>query len=333
MLPSIFQPDEQTHTLRDYMRQRGNLVREGSEQIQRMQKALQNMNLKLTNVLGDITGVTGLKIIEAILKGERDPKKLAQHRDRRCQRTKEEIARALEGRYRPEHVLELQVSYTLWNEYQKMVAQVDEAIETHLKKMQPANADALDALPETKKAKSRGAPKFDVRKALYLVLGIDLTRIEGINEMTALTLVSELGMDYSQWPTVKQFTSWLGLCPNWQKTGGKVKSSRTRKGKNRAATALWMAAFSLLGSKGYLGSQLRSKRSRLGAPKAVTAMAHKLARILYNIMRYGIAYVERTEQEHQEEQRAKREKNLQRNAKELGYKLVKIEEESAKVPE
>ena len=332
MLPSIFQPDEPTHTLRDYLRQRGNLVREGSEQIQRMQKALQNMNLKLTNVLDDITGTTGLKIVEAILKGERDPKKLARLRDYRCKESAEVIARALEGRYRPEHLMELEVSYQLWKNYQQVIAKVDQAIEGHLGKMRPANAELLDPLPETKKVKSKGAPPFDVRKALYLVLGLDLTQIEGINEGTALTLVSELGMDYSKWPTVKHFTSWLGLCPNWQKTGGKVKSSRTRKGKNRAATALWMAAFSLLRSQGYLGAQLRNKRAKLGAPKAITAMAHKLARILYNMMRHGIAYLERTEQEYQEEQRAKREKNLQRNAKQLGFRLVKIEEESAETP-
>ena len=130
-------------------------------------------------------------------------------------------------------------------------------------------------------------PAFDVREALYYATGVDLTAIEGIDEVHALTLVSELGTDFSKWPTVKQFTSWLGLCPNWKKTGGKVKSSRTRQGKGRAARALRLAAWALMRSKSYLGAYLRRQRSRLGAPKAITAAADKLARIVYNLVRYG----------------------------------------------
>ena len=162
-------------------------------------------------------------------------------------------------------------------------------------------------------------PGFDVRTALYYATGVDLTAIEGIDEVHALTLVSELGTDLSKWPTVKQFTSWLGLCPNWKKTGGKVQSSQTRRGKNRAARALRLAAWCLMRSQSYLGAYLRRQRSRLGAPKAITALAHKLARIVYNLLRYGVAYVRQTEAADAEQVRARLEKQLRRRAAELGF--------------
>ena len=168
-------------------------------------------------------------------------------------------------------------------------------------------------------------PRFDVREALYRATGVDLTAIEGIDEVHALTLVSELGTDFTRWPTVKHFTCWLGLCPNWQKTGGKVKSSQTRRGKNRAAHALRLAAWGLVRSKSYLGAYLRRQRSRLGAPKAITALAHKLARIVYNLLRYGVAYLKQTEAEYAEQVRARLEKQLRRRAAELGFELRKME--------
>jgi len=167
-------------------------------------------------------------------------------------------------------------------------------------------------------------PRFDVRTALYYLTGVDLTAIEGIDEVHALTLVSELGSDFTKWPTVKHFTSWLGLCPNWKKTGGKVQSSKTRKGKNRAASALRLAAWSLIRSHSYLGAYLRRQRARLGAPKAITATAHKLARILYNLMRHGIAYMKKEEAAYAEQVRDRLEKQLRRRARELGYALKRI---------
>jgi transposase len=325
LLPSIFQPDAATHTLRDYVRQRANHVRLSGQHIQRMQKALELMNLKLTKVLGDVTGVTGLKIIRAILRGERDPQKLAKLRDRRCKHTEPEIAQALDGRYRPEYVLELKLCLTLWEQYQKVIAQLDTAIAAQLRQMQAQSAlPPLSPKPRVRGRKPHD-PGFDVRTALYYLTGVDLTAIEGIDELHALTLASELGTDFSKWPTVKHFTSWLGLCPNWKKTGGKVKSSQTRKGKNRAAGALRLAAWSLMRSQSYLGAYLRRQRARLGAPKAITATAHKLARIIYNLMRYGLAYVQQTEAAYAEQVRQRLEKQLQRRAKELGFELKKIE--------
>jgi len=328
-LPTIFQPDAATQTLRDYVRQRANYVRLSGQFIQRMQKALEAMNLKLTLVLGDVTGVTGLKIIRAILADQRDPHALAKLRDRRCQRSEAEIAQALDGRYRPEFLLELRCCLELWEAHQRVIAQVDQAIAAQLRAMQ----QQTDLPPLPPKPRRRGRkphdPRFDVRGALYLLTGVDLTAIEGIDEMHALTLLSELGTDFSKWPTVKHFTSWLGLCPNWKKTGGKVQSSRTRQGKGRAARALRLAAWSLMRSTSYLGAYLRRQRGRLGAPKAITATAHKLARIVYNLLRYGAAYVQQTEAAYAEQVRQRREKQLQRQAKELGYELRKIEAAAA----
>lgn len=325
LLPSVFRPDAATHTLRDYVRQRANLVRLGAQHIQRMQKALELMNLKLTKVLGDITGVTGLKIIRAILAGQRDPHALAQLRDRRCQHSVAAIALALDGRYRPEHLLELRCNLTLWEKYQEVIAAVDVAIAEQLRSM--GGHTGLPPLEPRIRVRGRRPhdPRFDVRTALYYVAGVDLTAIEGIDELHALTLVSELGTDFSKWLTVKQFTCWLGLCPNWKKTGGKVQSSHTRRGKNRAARALRLAAWALMRSKSYLGAYLRRQRSRLGAPKAITALAHKLARIIYNVMRYGVAYARQTEEAYAEQVRARLEKQLRRRAAELGYELTKVE--------
>jgi transposase len=329
LLPSIFQPDEATHTLRDYVRQRANLVRLGAQHIQRMQKALELMNLKLTKVLGDVTGVTGLKIIRAILAGERDPRALAKLRDRRCKHAEAEIAEALDGRYRPEYVTELRCCLALWEKYGQIIAELDVEIAAQLRSMR--RETELPRLPAKTRLRGRKPydPAFDVREALYYLLGVDLTAIEGIDELNALTLVSELGTDFTKWPTVGHFASWLGLCPNFKQTGGKVKSSRTRKGKNRAAQALRLAAWSLMRSKGYLGAYLRRQRSRLGAPKAITAAAHKLARIVYHLVRYGAAYVKRTEEAYAEQVRERLEKQLRRRAKELGYELKPIETPAA----
>jgi transposase len=325
LLPSIFQPNEATHALRDYVRQRANLVRLSGQHIQRMQKALESMNLKLTKVLGDITGVTGLKIIRAILADQRDPQALAKLRDRRCRHTAAEMAEALDGRYRPEFLSELRSSLRLWDTYQEVIAALDADIAAHLRSLRRQT----ELPPLSPRVRKRGRkphdPRFDVRTALYYATGVDLTAIEGIDELHALTLVSELGSDFTKWPTVKHFTCWLGLCPNWQKTGGKVKSSRVRRGKNRAALALRLAAWSLVRSPSYLGAYLRRQRARLGAPKAITATAHKLARIIYNLMRFGVAYVQQSEELYAAQVRERLEKQLHRRARELGYILTKAE--------
>ena len=333
LLPSVFQPDEATQTLRDLVRQRANHVRLSGQHIQRMQKALELMNLKLTKVLGDVTGVTGLKIIRAIVAGERDPHRLAKLRDRRCQHTALEIATALDGRYRLEHVTELKLNLAVWEQYQTVIAELDGVIAKQLHTLR--RQTVLPPLPPKTRKRGRKPhdPHFDVRTALYYMVGIDLTEIEGIDEIHALTLVSELGTDFTKWPTVKHFTSWLGLCPNWKKTGGKVQSSKTRKGKNRAAGALRLAAWSLIRSHSYLGAHLRRQRARLGAPKAITATAHKLARILYNLMRHGVAYMHKEEADYAKQVHERLEKQLRRRARELGYELNKVQNTTLTMPD
>jgi transposase len=325
MLPPIFEPDDATQSLRDLVRLRGNLVRLSGQHIQRIQKSLELMNVKLTKVVGDITGVTGCRIIRAILQGQRDPQALAQLRDRRCKHSVDEIALALDGRYRLEHLTALRLHFDLWQQYQQRIAELDTEIAAHLKTMR--RKSELPPLPPKPRVRGRKPhdPRFDVRTALYFATGVDLTVIEGIDEIHALTLVSELGSDFSKWPTVKHFASWLGLCPNFKQTGGQVKSSKTRKGKNRAAHALRLAAWGLMRSTAGLGCYLRRQRGRLGAPKAITATAHKLARIVYHLVRFGGEYIKLTEAAYHEQIRDRLEKSLHKRARELGYQLTKVD--------
>ena len=322
LLASAFRPDEKTCELRNYLRQRGTLIRYAGQHIQHMQKALQQMNLKLTNVVSSITGVTGLKIITAILKGTRDPIKLAALRDPGCKRSVEQIAQALTGTYSDEHLFLLRQSFESWKHYQGQLDKIDAQIEKQLEQMKLDRA--LPPLPPPK-AKARGRkpndPRFDVRAALYYVVGIDLTQLEGLDQTSALNLISEIGTDMGKFPTVKHFCSWLGLCPNFKKTGGRVKSSRTRPGTNRAASVLRMAASSLHRSKGALGAFLRRMKGRLGAPQAVTATAHKLARIVYLALKHGLQYVRKSQEEYETKMREKMIANLKRKARQLGLEI------------
>src|SRR5215813_6902836 len=241
LLAAAFRPDEQTCRLRAYLRQRASLVRQASRHVQHMQKALEQMNLKLTEVLSDITGLTGISIIRAILRGTRAPEKLAKYRDKGCKASEAEIAQALNGTYREEHLFELKLAYEGWQFCLGQIDKVDEQIALQLGRMKCDRA--LPPLkPKARPKRRASSPGFDVRAALYYVVGLDLTEIEGISELTALTVISEIGPGVSRFATVQKFCSWLGLCPNWQKTGGRVKSSRTRRGVNRAAQALRLAA-------------------------------------------------------------------------------------------
>ena len=329
LLAGAFRPDEPTTQLRSYLRQRGTLIRYAGQHIQHMQKALQQMNLKLTNVVSSITGVTGLAIITAILKGTREPAKLAKLRQPGCKRSQEEIAQALQGSYRDEHLFALRQAYESWKHYQGQIDRVDLQIAKHLERMKLDRA--LPPLPKRKGLPGRkpNALRFDVRTALYYVVGIDLTEIEGIDELSALNLISEIGTDLSKFASMKRFCSWLGLCPNFKKTGGKVKSSRTRPGANRAATVLRLAASSLHNSQGALGAFLRRMKGRLGAAAAVTATAHKLARIVYLALKHGLSYVRKSEEEYREQMREKELANLKRRARRLGVEVVVPNEAAA----
>jgi transposase len=328
LLAAAFRPDEKICVLRNYLRQRANVVRCCGEDIQHMQKALEQMNLKLTEVLSNIIGSTGMAILKAILKGQRDPKKLAKLRDPHCKNTEATIAQALTGSYRDEHLFALGQALASWEFHQKQLRQLDVVIETYLGTLKKDKD--LPAVPPRSKVYKRGVndPRFDVRAALYYMSGIDLTAIEGISDVTALTIISEIGTDMSPWPTVKHFTSWLGLCPQHKKTGGKVKSSRTRPGSNRAAQALRLAANSLQRNRSALGAFVRRMKSRMGAGKAVTAGAHKLARLVYWMLKHGTVYVQQTQEQYESQQREKQIRNLKRRAQQLGLVLCEAEKAS-----
>jgi transposase len=329
LLAAAFRPDEQTCRLRAYLRQRANLIRQASRHVQHLQKALEQMNLKLTEILSDITGVTGRAILRAILRGTRAPEKLARHRDKGCKASEAEIAQALTGTYREEHLFELRQAHEAWQFTLGQVEQVDGQIALQLGRMKCDRA--LPPLKPKPRPKRRvNSPGFDVRTALYYVVGLDLTEIEGISELTALTVISEIGPGVSRFATVKQFCSWLGLCPNGKKTGGRVKSSRTRRGVNRAAQALRLSAQSLHHSRGALGGFLRRMKGRLGVQGAVTATAHKLARIVYLALKHGMTYVRRSQEEYEAQMREKQVKALRRKARQLGLEV--IEKTSASIP-
>jgi transposase len=328
LLPGAFRPDEATCILRSLLRQRGNIIRAGAKHIQHMQKELEQMNLKLTTVLDDITGLTGQQIIRAILKGTRDPLKLASLRDPHCKANVQQIAQALDGSYRDDHLFVLRQSYEAWQFGQKQLDKLDEQIAQQLARMK--RSGDLPPLPPKKRTCGRkpNDPRFDVREALYRVLGVDLTELEGFRASTALTLISEIGRDLSAFATVKHFCAWLGLCPQLKKTGGKVKSSATRRGQGRAAATLRLAASSLHNSQSGLGGYLRRMKGRLGAPAAVTATAHKLARLVYYSLRHGLAYVRQTQEAYDRQQRDRQVAQLKRKARQLGLEVKEQEPSS-----
>ena len=324
LLAAAFRPDEQVCVLRAYLRQRRMLITYASQHIQHMQKALEQMNLKLPEVVSDITGVTGMAIIKAILAGERDPVRLAQLRDRRCQHSEEQIAKALQGTWRAEHLFALRQAVELYEFYHRQLATCDTQIAAHLATF-PDQSDGHPLPPKSRKSKRKAhAPRFEVRTPLSRMAGVDLTALEGIEEETALVILSEIGTDMSRWPSVKHFCSWLGLCPIHKVSGGKVLSRRVRPGANRVAVALRLAAGSLHHSQSALGAFFRRLRARLGAPKAITATAHKLARLVYSLLKHGTAYVQQGMEEYEAQYRERKMKAMARQAKAFGYTLVPL---------
>ena len=322
LLSGAFRPDEDIRRLRSYLRQRAMLVEYASHHVQHMQKALTQMNVKLHHVISDIVGKTGTDIIEAILGGERDPWKLAQLRDPRTKADESTIARSLQGHWRGEHIFELTQALVPYRTYQDMIAQCDREIEAQLERFEDHSHGDLPAAKSGRRRSKGNAPRFDVWTHLYRMTGVDLTRIDGVDAYTALKVISEIGTDMTKWPSARHFASWLGLSPNNRITGGKVMSSKTKPSANRAAAALRLAANALHRSDSALGAFLRRKKAHLGAPKAITATAHKLARLIYSMLRYGHEYVDAGAEyyESQYQQRALR--TAKRRAATLGYQLV-----------
>jgi len=326
LLRGSFRPEDQICVLRGYLRQRAMLVRYASHPIQHMQKALDQMNLKLHRVVTDITGVTGMRIIRAILAEERNPVTLAQMRDPRCKNTTETIAKALEGNWREEHLFSLRQAVTLFDTYQDQIAACDAQTEAYLGTFVAHTQSPLPPKPGRKNPRIRNDPGFDAQSHLYRISGVDLTRIDGIHTHTALKLISEVGLDMTRWPTVKHFTSWLGLCPGSKISGGKVLNSRTKPSGNRAAAAFRLAAHSLHNSQSALGAFLRRKKAHIGGPKAVTATAHKLARLFYSMLKHGTEYQDPGVDDYQTRYQARVISGLRRKATALGYSLTEIED-------
>jgi transposase len=323
LLSGSFRPDDQMCVLRSYWRHRANLVRYASDHIQHMQKALTQMNLHLHKVLSEITGVTGMNIIRAILEGERDREKLALMRERGVKNTPEAIAKALEGDYRQEHLFALKQAVELYDFYHRQIEACDREIERYLHTFEAKVDLVRNPLPKQKRKKQMRYQSFvDLRTELYRVSGIDFTQIPGLDVLTVQTILSEVGLDPGKFPTEKRFVSWLGLCPNNRITGGQVKSTKTRKTANRAANAFRMAAQSLANSTTGLGGFYRRIRARLGAPKAITATAHKLARIFYRMWTTGQSYTDLGSDYYENRYKERVLRNITRRARELGYEAV-----------
>ncbi len=289
LLNNSFQPTAEIRVARTYWRQRGEHVHGASTCIQRMQKVLTQMNLQLANVISDVSGLTGQRIVRAILAGERNPKNLAELSDYRIRASREQVAKSLEGNWRPELLFVLKQEMEMYDTYQRRIAECDRELEAHLKSL---------------------AGKVGPKR---------------IHVLVAQTVISEVGLDMSRWNTEAHFASWLGLCPDNRISGDRVLSRGPRHVVNRAATALRVAATTLLKSRSYLGAQYRRLRTRLGAPKAITAMAHKLARLVYRMLKYGQEYVDKGMQYYEERHRHQQVEHLKKTAAKLGLQIVEVQ--------
>jgi transposase len=325
LLAPSFRPPEHICQLRSLLRHRDNLLQMMVKHIQHMQKALDQMNLHLHHVISDVTGVTGMRILRAIVAGERDPQTLAQYRDYRIKSSPETIAKALEGDYRSEHLFTLTQSLALYDFTQQHIADCDQEIERVLSTFESLVDPATDPLPPpttTHRQPQRNEPAFDLRTHLYRITGVDLTQVPGLQAPTIHVILAEVGLNMHKWPTEKHFASWLGLCPDNQISGGKVLATGSRRVQNRASRALRMAAQSLRTSPSYLGAFFRRMRSKLGPAKATTATAHKLAKIIYRMLKEQTPYRERSAEEYLHKDQERKLQQLRKQAKSLGFTLV-----------
>lgn len=325
LLRASFRPSEQICAIRSVVRHRDMLVSYRSAHIQHMQKALTLMNVRLTNVLSDITGVTGMKIIRAIVNGERNCKILAGFRDAKCAKSEEEIEKSLEGNYKQEHLFVLKQALELFDFYDQQIQRCDQELESLYREFEEPDQPGAPAPEKRKRKRRKNQPHFDLSESLYRMTGgIDLTRIDGLEALTVQEILSETGTDRSKWRTVKHFCSWLCLAPNNKITGGKVKSSHTPHTTNRASNAFRLAAQSLMRSKTALGAYCRRMAALHDAPTAITATAHKLATIFYFMLKRREAYRSLDVDYYEKEHRDKVVRSLQRRAASLGFRLETV---------
>lgn len=334
LLRASFRPEDHYCVLRTYLRYRDELGGAKSTQCQHMQKALQEMNVQLHHVLSDVTGVSGLTIIKAILDGERDPVKLAAMVDRRVRASQETIQKALRGDYRPEHLFVLQAAFDLYHTFEAQMRACDERLLAEVAKL-PAPAEAVGKpLPARRQTRSATQDKLlgqDMREVLFRKLGTDLTAIEGIGINTSLVVLTEIGPNVSRFPSEKHFASWLGLCPDNRISGGKVLNSHTRRVINRVSDALRIAAMSLERSQSALGAFHRRMKARLGAAEGVTATAHKLARLVYRLLKHGEAYVQQGIEDYEKKFQERKLYGLKKAAAAMGFQLIEVQPVAAPV--
>lgn len=328
LLRGAFRPDRALQVLRTYWRHREGLVQGCAQQIHLMHKALEQMNLQLHKVLSDVSGVSGMRIIRAILDGGRDGETLAKLCDRKVKASPETVAKSLTGDYRADHLFTLRQAVELYDIYQEKMAACDQEIQRQMATFAP-KGDPED-LPPPRKGKKRGKrrknqPHFDLRTEMYRMTGVDLTQIDAIDTLTAQTALCECGHDLKAFPSEKNFTSWMGLCPNNRITGGKVRRTMTRRVQNRLADALRVAAQRLHHSRTALGAFYRRMKARLGPAKAITATARKLACQIYRLLKYGQNYVDQGERAYEQKYREDLLRRVKKHAQQLGFDLVAVQ--------
>jgi transposase len=328
LLRASFRPESEIRAIRALSRHRSSLIEIASVHVQHMHKALTQMNLQIHNVLSDITGLSGMAIIEAIVAGERSPVPLAALCNQRVRSDQETVIKSLVGNYRSEHLFTLKQSLTAYKHYQELIGDCDREIERLMRLLNgkidpPPSSPATPPDPRFQK-RSKNQFRFDMASELTRVFGVDLTTIPGISGLTAHVLLAEIGPDLRRFANVAAFASWLALCPANTKSGGKVLSSKTRQTNSRANHALRIAAQTLARSKSHLGNFYRRMRARLGGPQAITATAHKLARIVYHLLTTGQRYDESVFVREDKKQAQRHEKRLRKQAKILGFQLVPI---------
>ena len=324
LLRGSFRPPQQVCALRTILRHRDAMIKLTNVHIQHMQKAMTQMNIQLHNVISDITGTTGLAIIDAILAGERDPETLAAFRDARVKSSCEIIAKSLVGDYRPELLFTLRQSLESYRHLRRQIVESDETIKSLLANFDSCVDVEEKPLPDTQKKRRKKDDPHQMRQELYRITGVDLTEIPGLQTTSAYTILAEIGHDVSSFSSAKHFASWMGLCPNNRVSGGRVLSSHTKPVASRAAAALRMAATTLLRSQTALGHYYRRMRTRLGAPQAITATAHKLARIIYQMLKTKTPFNQTLQSEYEQQNIRRRQIRLETQAKSLGFALVPL---------
>ena len=322
LLSGAFRPADQVCVLRALTRQRAMLLRSQARCVQHMQKALTQMNIQLANVISDVVGETGQKILRAIVAGERDGLALARLKNARIHASEQEIAASLQGSWRDEHLFALKQALDAFDFCGRQLAECDARIEAQLQSLHVCEGEPAKG---KKRTRARNAPKFDLHTQLFRMCGVDLTRIDGVDVTTALAVVSEVGVDMSRFKSDKHFASWMGLCPGTKITGGKVISGKTKRCANRAAQALRLAAAALRTSHSALGAYYRRLCARMDKPKAVTAAAHKLARLIYAMLTKGQEYTDAGQDYFEERYRQRVLHNLAQRAKAMGMQLTPCE--------